>query len=171
MNALAPVFNVGVVDVARNIIAPNMNNIKSAAFSLLGTGLAIAASGVTKDWWNGKLPTGEEQEDGTTDSWYNWFVNTEIENFLNTVPILNSVLVEWYKASNGKRHYSSNRIFEPFTDVARWWKSFQDTDNEEGTDWSSLLGGASKLGLPIPYNALKQWGHIFRLDKPSKPSD
>ena len=171
MNALAPVFNVGVVDVARNIIAPNMNNIKSAAFSLLGTGLAIAASGVTKDWWNGKLPTGEEQEDGTTDSWYNWFVNTEIENFLNTVPILNSVLVEWYKASNGKRHYSSNRIFEPFTDVARWWKSFQDTDNEEGTDWSSLLGGASKLVLPIPYNALKQWGHIFRLDKPSKPSD
>ena len=166
MNALVPVFNVAVVDIARNLASPDWNHIKAAAFNLLGVGLSIAVAGGIKDLLKGRLPTGDERPDGSTDSWERWFIDTEIENLLNTAPVLNGILVDWWQQYRGnKRHYSTNRIAEPFQDIGQWWTSFWDTDNEEGTQWGKLMKGASLLGAPIPYNGITQWMHIFGLDE------
>lgn len=167
MNALVPVFNVAVVDVARNIASPSWNHIKATAFSLLGVGLSIAAAGGIKDALKGRLPTGEEQPDGSTDSWGRWLVDTVMQNLLNTAPILNGILTEWWNYYRGnKRYYSNNnRLIEPFQDITQWWSSYWNTDNEEGTRWDKLAKGAALLGAPIPYNAITQWRHIFGLDE------
>ncbi len=173
MNALVPVFNVTVVDVARNLASPDWNHIKAAALSLLGAGLSVAAAGGIKDLLKGRLPTGDELPDGSTDNWERWTVDTVIENLLNTAPILNGILTEWWNYYRGnKRNYTNNnRVFEPFQDIGQWWTSFWDTDNEEGTQWGKLAKGASLLGAPIPYNGITQWSHIFGLDEDRKPSD
>lgn len=173
MNSLAPVFNVAIVDVARNLASPNWNHIKAASFSLLGAGLSVAAAGGLKDLFKGKLPTGDELPDGSTDNWERWTMDTVIENLLNTAPILNGILTEWWNYYRGnKKHYSNNnRLLEPFQDIGQWWTSFWDTDNEEGTQWEKLMEGVSLLGAPIPYNGITQWMHIFGLDEGSKSSD
>ena len=168
MNALAPVFNVGVVDVARNLRHPSWNGIKAAAWSALGAGLAIGFAGFIKGALSGDWPTGDERPDGDTDDWDRWTVDTELENLLNSVPIWNSILVHLYRGYRGNKQYrSTNRVTEPFEAASKaissLWGS-EDEEEDKGFDWDSAFKAMSLLGVPIPYSGgrqIMQWLGAF----------
>ena len=151
MNALAPIYNAAVFDVARNIASPTWNNTKAAAWTMLGVGMTFVLGGLIKDGMKGRLPTCEERPDGYSDNWERWFIDTENENLLNTIPILNSAFVEWYRWARG------NRITEPFDAAA---KTVRSLGSDEGFDWCNFLKAAALFGVPIPYSGEKiifQW--------------
>ena len=109
--------------------------------------------GFIKDALKGNLPTGEERDDGGTDNWLRWGLDTEIQNLLNTIPLLNSGLVEWYNRARGNKVYrASNRVLEPFDAAA---KTLRSLGSEEGLDWDNAVKAASTFGLPVPYSAAK----------------
>ena len=70
---------------------------------------------------------------------------------MNTIPILNSAFVEWYRWARG------NRITEPFDAAA---KTVRSLGSDEGFDWCNFLKAAALFGVPIPYSGEKiifQW--------------
>ena len=171
MNTLAPIYNVGVVDVARAIASPSMNKIKHAACGMIGVALSLLMTGAIRDGLNGKFPTGEELPDGSTDNWWDWGVDTVFQGWLNAVPLINGVLVQlydWYKGNN-KVYRGENRMLEPFLSVGRGVKGLFDEDEDTGIDYDALAKGAALLGVPIPYSGIRQWARwMFGIgDKPS----
>ena len=171
MNTLAPIYNVGVVDVARAIADPNMNKIKQAAFGVIGVAMSLGMTGLIRDGLNGKFPTGEELPDGSSDNWWDWGVDTIVQNWLNAVPILNSGLVQLYDWYRGNKRIprGENRVLEPFYAAGKAVKGLFDDDEETGIDWDALAKAAALLGIKIPYSGGKQalrW--MFGIgDKPS----
>ena len=165
MNALAPVFNVGVVDVVRSIVHPSVNAIKNAAFSLLGFALAAGFTGLVKDGMSGRLPTGEERPDGSDDNWGNWLKETEIDNFLNTFPLINSILTSLYRKYSGRKGYRNNDMFaEPFDTAYNAMRKIYSDDEEEerSMGYDGLMKAAALAGFPpMPYSALKQMMRLF----------
>ena len=65
MNTLAPIYNVGVVDVVRNITSKQPNKIQKAAWGILSVAPSLAMTGATRDGFNRKLPTRDELPDGS----------------------------------------------------------------------------------------------------------
>ena len=165
MNSLAPVFNVGVYDVARNLAAKNWNGIKAAVWSIIGMAIAIGMAGAIKDGAAGRLPTGEELPNGETDDWERWFGDTTIENLINTVPIFNSILTGEYRKIRHKPSYSPmSRISEPFENVVSAGVSLFNDNEDEGFNWDKAIRGAALFGVPIPYSGgkqLLQWLGMF----------
>ena len=158
MNSLAPVFNVGVVDVARNIAAKDWNHIKAAAWSLMCVGLGLAYTGFINDALTGKLPTGQELPNGRDDDWPKWTVDTLFENFINAIPILNG-LTSVYRLYSGKKQYrsSTNRFLEPVEylhSAAR--KLFNDNDDDNGKGFDDAVRGLALFTGRIPYSGLTQ---------------
>ena len=160
MNTLAPIYNVGVVDVARAIADPNMNKIKQAALGVIGVALSLGMTGLIRDGLNGKLPTGEELPDGNSDNWWDWGVDTIVQNWLNAVPLLNSELVQlydWYRG-NKRMPRGENRVLEPFYAAGKAAQSFGnlfDNDEETGIDYDALFRAYGLIGLKFPFGV---WG-------------
>ena len=164
MGTLAPIYNMGVVDVIYNFTHPSWNGIKKTVWGLLGLSIGLALSGAIRSAVNGDWPTGEEREDGTTDNWSRWFVNNDIEGILNSVPLFNSFLVPWYRHSRGNKVYRSpNRFTEPLENLQKGFGSILDYDEDKGVDWDSLAKGAAQVGIPIPYSGAKQWARWLGL--------
>ena len=160
MNSLAPLFNISTFDVARNLTSKSWNGIKAAAWTLLGLGLSLGYSGLVNDAFNGKLPTGEERDDGSSDSWSDWTLDTLAENFLNMTPVFNNILVSSYRHWRGKKNYTGpSRLDEPFEALNNVVsRIFGDNSNEDdkGFNWEQGLKAASLLGVKIPYSGTKQ---------------
>ena len=152
MNALVPIFNMSVVDVAYNLKAKNLNAVKHAAWGLVGITLSVLYAAFIKDFSRGKLPSGEELDSEETDSWSRWLYNTSIENLLNTVPFFNFLLVNIFRETRGEKTYSAeNRWFEPAQLLKKGFSGINNNDNDDlGWNWESLLKGAALIGLPIP---------------------
>ena len=157
MNALSPVFNVGVIDVARNLASPSFNNIKKAAWCFIGAGLSVALGGLIKDAFSGRLPTGEELPNGDEDSWGRWLTDTTIENLINTVPLVNSILTGLYRKARHKPSYSPlSRLFEPVENIISAFAPLTDDDEDTGFNVDKFIRGISLIGIPIPYSGGKQ---------------
>ena len=170
MNTLAPIYNVGVVDVVRAITSKQPNKIQKAAWGILGVALSLAMTGAIRDGFNGKLPTGDELPDGSTDNWWSWFIDTVTEGWLNAVPLINGALVMAYRWYNGKRQYrDENRMLEPFSAAGRAVKGWFDDDPDTGFDYDAAFKALALWGIKIPYSGGKQWLRwMFGIgDKPS----
>ena len=160
MNALAPVFNVGVYDVARNLASRKWNKIKAAAWSIVGTAIAIGVAGALKDAASGRLPTGEELPNGEEDTLSRWFVDTTVENLINTVPLFNSVLTGQYRKLRHKPSYSPfSRVSEPVENIVSAFAPLTDDDEDTGFNADKFIRGISLIqpfGIRIPYSGGKQ---------------
>ncbi len=170
MNTLAPIYNVGVVDVARAIASKQPNKIKKAAWGILGVALSLAMSGAIRDGLNGNYPTGDELPNGSEDDWWNWFMDTVTEGWLNAVPLINGALVGAYRWYKGKGQYrNENRMWEPFSAAGRAVKGWFDDDPDTGLDWDAAFKALALWGVKIPYSGGKQWLRwMFGIgDKPS----
>ena len=90
---------------------------------------------------------------------------TVLENFLNTFPIINSILVSLYRKHSGKKGYRNNdRFAEPFdTAYNAMKKIFSEEEEDEGTSgYKDLMKAAALIGVPpMPYSALQQVMRLF----------
>ncbi len=157
MGSLVPLFNMTVVDTIRNLMHPSWNSVKDTTFKFIAFALSVGFAGAVKDFFAGRLPTGEEQDDGNVDDWPNWIADTEIDNFLNVIPVFNK-FIDLYRFGRGKRMYKSeDRFIEPFSRLYKGIRSIGDEDKGAAYSTKEILHGAALLGIPIPYNGFKQW--------------
>lgn len=160
INALTPVLNVGIYDVARNLVSGKNNKIKAAAWSFISAVLAIGMAGLIKDGFSGRFPTGEELPNGEEDTWSRWFADTTIENLINTVPLFNTILTGQYRKLRHKPSYSPiSRISEPVENIFSAFAPLTDDDEDTGFNADKFIRGISliqPLGVRIPYSGGKQ---------------
>ena len=95
-----------------------------------------------------------------------WFVDTTVENLINTVPLFNSVLTGQYRKLRHKPSYSPfSRVSEPVENIVSAFAPLTDDDEDTGFNWDKAIRGAALLGVPIPYSGGKQllrWIGAFR---------
>ncbi len=165
MNALAPVFNVAVVDVYRNVTSGTWNGIAKAFWSITGAALAIGFGGFIKDAMSGRLPTYQELPNGTTDDWEKWFADTEFENFLNMIPIFNIAATSLYRYYTGQKGYrGSDKISEPFEAAAKAIGKAFSGDKEKGSKgmpFEDAVKAVSLLVGGVPFSGLRQLMRVF----------
>lgn len=154
MNALAPIMNMAIVDVARNLAHPSWNTVKATAWNMLAVGLTISWAGFLKDAFNGKLPTGNELANGEVDDWGKWLFDTNIENLINSIPVFNHLVTAWRIASGKQAYRVDDRISEPFNSLVRAGK-YAGEDNQHAIE--EFLKGAALIGVPIPFSAIRQF--------------
>lgn len=166
MNALAPLYNMAVVDVARNLASPSWNNVKSTAIKLLAVSISFYYSQLIKDFINGRLPSHRELPNGEDDDWGKWSWETFIDNLIGCVPVFNNfsdIIQRW----RGKRQMKSdNPLVEPFSHLynAGNYAFNEKYDGERnGKAIEELVHGLALVGIPIPYSGIKNWGKILGL--------
>ena len=164
MNALAPIFNMAVVDVARNLAHPSWNNVKAIAWNMLAVGLTIGWAGLMKDAFSGKLPTHQELDNGAIDDWPKWFTETEIDNLVNTIPVFNSLITLAVRQFSGRQSYKQgNRLLEGGEALVQAWDyldpKYEGERNQKALE--KFLQGMGLIGVPIPYAGLRQLMHFL----------
>ena len=164
MGALAPLYNMSVVDVARNLAHPSWNTVKASAWDLLAVGISIAAAGVIKDFFSGKLPTYRENPDGSIDDISSWFIDTEINALISSIPVFNRIW-DGVKAVINHKHYSpDDRFTEPFTSIAKgldyyFNPGYEGEYNDKAVE--QIVKGLGLMGIPIPFAGIRDFFRFF----------
>ena len=156
MGALAPMFNMAVVDTVRNITHPSWNTVKDVGLKLTAVSMSIALAAVMKDWFNRRLPSGRELPNGEVEDWGKWFEETFTDNFFNLIPIANK-FIDFVRQAQGRRaSRTESQLLEPASRIYRGIKNWG--DEEKGAEAvENVIHGLVLLGVPIPYNGIRQW--------------
>ena len=164
MNALMPLFNMTFVDTAYNLSHGGWNAVKDTGFNLLAATLTFALAAGIKDFFNGRLPSGQERDDGSVDNWPNWFSYTELSNWLNMIPIFNRVFDTVSSLRENKNFRTYDRLSEPIERIVKGFQLFGKYEGERNSEaWQNIFHGAALLGLPIPYSAIREWARLLGL--------
>ena len=162
MGALAPLFNMAFVDVARNIAHPSWNSVKAAANKLLAVSISIAFASFIKGIANGKLPSYEENPDGSIDDLSAWALASQLDGYISTIPVFNRLYDGATSVLNHKYYRGNDRFTQPVIDIAQG-TDYLFNDKYEGLYNDKAIGliteGLTLMGVPIPYAGLKD---IFR---------
>lgn len=164
MGALAPLYNMSIVDVARNLAHPSWNSVKASAWNLLAVGISIAAAGVIKDFFSGKLPTYNENPDGSIDDVSSWFIDTEINGLISNIPVFNRIWDGVKSVINHKHYTPDDRFTEPFTSIAKGLDYyFNDKYEGEYNDKAveQIAKGLGLMGIPIPFAGIRDFFRFF----------
>ena len=168
MGALAPQFNMTVVQLARTIQNPSKSAVKDTVWKWLGVGLSLLFVQVIKDGCAGRLPSGDERPDGRDDDWGTFTEETLIDGAFSMIPVANR-LISIARRWRGKTQFRSNddKILEPFERLYKagdylFNPKYQGERNFDA--FEEALRGGALIGIPIPYRAIEQFFPWFGLD-------